>query len=167
MLISFINWRLKNLGKIFIDSSVFVAHCMVGDETLVHLFEKGEELFSSPNVIEESFYKSLFLKTEQIYKKGGKYLLKEKYIKERANFEPIFKYFNEFVKRIIETGTLKILPLNAEISLRSIEISWKYGLLPNDALITATCKHHGITKIATFDSDFKRVDFLEVVELEG
>jgi predicted nucleic acid-binding protein len=41
-----------------------------------------------------------------------------------------------------------------------------YKLLPNDALITATCKHHGIRKIATFDPDFKRVDFLEVVELE-
>ncbi len=41
-----------------------------------------------------------------------------------------------------------------------------YGLLPNDALIVATCKYYGIKKIATFDEDFKRVDFLEVVELE-
>jgi predicted nucleic acid-binding protein len=39
----------------------------------------------------------------------------------------------------------------------------KYGLLPNDALIAATCKHYGIRKIATFDSDFDRVDFLEVI----
>ena len=38
-----------------------------------------------------------------------------------------------------------------------------YRLLPNDALITATCKHHGIRKIATFDPDFKRVDFLEAI----
>ncbi len=41
----------------------------------------------------------------------------------------------------------------------------KYRLLPNDALIAATCKHYGIRKIATFDEDFKRVDFLEVVEI--
>jgi hypothetical protein len=41
-----------------------------------------------------------------------------------------------------------------------------YRLLPNDALIAATCKHYGIRKIATFDPDFKRVDFLEVIELE-
>ncbi len=40
----------------------------------------------------------------------------------------------------------------------------KYNLLPNDALIAATCRHYGI-KIATFDDDFKRVDFLEVVEI--
>ncbi len=40
-----------------------------------------------------------------------------------------------------------------------------YTLLPNDALIAATCKHYGIRKIATFDEDFRRVDFLEVVEV--
>ncbi|RJS75350.1 PIN domain-containing protein [Methanophagales archaeon] len=42
----------------------------------------------------------------------------------------------------------------------------KYGLLPNDALIAATCKHHGISKIATFDPDFKIVDFLETITRE-
>ncbi len=38
-----------------------------------------------------------------------------------------------------------------------------YGLLPNDALIAAICKHYGINKIAIFDPDFKRVDFLEIL----
>ena len=42
----------------------------------------------------------------------------------------------------------------------------KYKLLPNDALIVATCKHYGINKIATFDPDFKRVDFLEIITKE-
>ena len=42
----------------------------------------------------------------------------------------------------------------------------KYGLLPNDALIAATCKHYDIKKIATIDPDFKRVDFLEVITPE-
>ncbi|MEM4945846.1 MAG: PIN domain-containing protein [Archaeoglobaceae archaeon] len=37
--------------------------------------------------------------------------------------------------------------------------------MPNDALIAATCKHYGIKKIATFDEDFKKVDFLEILEL--
>ncbi len=46
-----------------------------------------------------------------------------------------------------------------------VEIIQKYGLLPNDALIVATCKYYGIKKIATFDEDFKRVDFLDVIEL--
>ena len=44
-----------------------------------------------------------------------------------------------------------------------LEMIRNYRLLPADAVITASCKHNGITKIATFDSDFKRVDFLEVI----
>ncbi|MGB7531990.1 MAG: PIN domain-containing protein [Halobacteriota archaeon] len=48
----------------------------------------------------------------------------------------------------------------------SKSFSFDYKLLPNDAFIAATCKHHGITKIATFDPDFKRVDFLEIITPE-
>jgi len=62
---------------------------------------------------------------------------------------------------------LVILELNEEIFDVSKEVIEKYRLLPNDALIAATCKHCGITKIATFDEDFKRVDFLEVIEPEN
>jgi len=48
----------------------------------------------------------------------------------------------------------------------SKRFSFDYKLLPNDALIAATCKHYGIRKIATFDPDFKRVDFLEIITQE-
>ena len=48
------------------------------------------------------------------------------------------------------------------------EIVKSCGLLPNDALIVATCKHYGIKKMATFDKDFnKRVDFLEVLDVKS
>ncbi|WP_223209031.1 PIN domain-containing protein [Pyrococcus sp.] len=40
----------------------------------------------------------------------------------------------------------------------------KYALLTNDAIIAATCKYYGIKKIATFDEDFKKVNFLEVID---
>jgi len=33
-------------------------------------------------------------------------------------------------------------------------------------LIAATCKHYDIKKIATFDPDFERVDFLEIITPE-
>lgn len=39
-----------------------------------------------------------------------------------------------------------------------------YGLLPNDALIAVSCRFHGIREIASFDDDFRRVDFLKIVE---
>ena len=47
------------------------------------------------------------------------------------------------------------------------EIVKSCGLLPNDALIVVTCKHYRIRKIATFDEDFKRVDFLEVLDVKS
>lgn len=34
------------------------------------------------------------------------------------------------------------------------ELMSKYNLLPNDAIILATCKIHNITKLASHDSDF-------------
>ncbi len=55
------------------------------------------------------------------------------------------------------------LPISNVIEEEARWIVQQYGLLPNDALIAATCKHYGIKKIATFDSDFKRVDFLEII----
>lgn len=39
----------------------------------------------------------------------------------------------------------------------------EYKLLPGDAIIALTCKHHGIDTILTFDEDFKRVPWLKVV----
>ena len=53
---------------------------------------------------------------------------------------------------------VKVLPITLSWD-DVLEVMEKYRLLPNDALIAATCKHHGIRKIATFDPDFKRVDF--------
>jgi len=45
------------------------------------------------------------------------------------------------------------------------EVAYKILNAEIRCLIAATCRHYGIRKIATFDEDFKRVDFLEVVEI--
>jgi len=59
----------------------------------------------------------------------------------------------------------KIVPAPNDLK-ELLQIIIKYRLLPNDAFIAATCKHHGIRTIATFDPDFKRVDFLEIITPE-
>lgn len=46
-----------------------------------------------------------------------------------------------------------------------MDIMGKYNLLPNDALIAATCRAYGISIIASFDGDLMKVDFLDVIEL--
>ncbi len=46
------------------------------------------------------------------------------------------------------------LPITKEIYDKSITYMKQYNLLPNDALILATCKHHNIKYLATLDEDF-------------
>ena len=76
--------------------------------------------------------------------------------------ENLLNRFNVILE-LINNDLLKILELNAKIFDKSFLLSKKLGLLPNDALIAATCKYYDIRKIATFDSDFDKVDFLEVI----
>ncbi len=39
------------------------------------------------------------------------------------------------------------LPSDKGITRSAEDVIARYGLLPNDALIAATCKHHGIRKL--------------------
>jgi predicted nucleic acid-binding protein len=60
---------------------------------------------------------------------------------------------------------LYVLSLDEDIFETAKEFMKQYGLLPNDALITPA-KHNRIELIATYDSDFSRVTFLEVLNPE-
>lgn len=53
-------------------------------------------------------------------------------------------------------GRYRTLDIGESVKSEAERFVMKYGLLPNDALIAATCKHYGINKIATFDPDFER-----------
>jgi len=70
-------------------------------------------------------------------------------------------------KRLGMLNSLKdkviILDITDTIFEIAKEIMKTNRLLPNDAVIAATCKHHSITQLATFDADFKRVEFLKVI----
>ena len=73
-----------------------------------------------------------------------------------------FKEDLDLLFRLIEEREVSILPINYDLN------EWKgimirYNLLPNDALIASTCLKHEISKIATFDSDFSRVDWLKII----
>ena len=44
------------------------------------------------------------------------------------------------------------------------QVARTYRLMPNDALITAFCIKNGIMSIVTYDSDFRRVPDLNVIQ---
>jgi len=58
---------------------------------------------------------------------------------------------------------LLFLPMSVEVVKEAADIAVEYGLLPNDSLIAATCKHYGVKKIATFNGDFGKIPWLEVI----
>ncbi len=146
----------------FIDTSVILKIIIENKVELLEGLSKYT-LHTSTNVLEETSFKIIITS-----------VLEEMNV-ERANFFKVKEKFEEGVGGKVIIGRLHILnflksrfivlPVGDAIFDISKEIMKKYRLLPNDALIAATCKHYGIKKIATFDDDFKRVDFLEVVEI--
>ena len=151
--------------KIFLDTSFFVSF-LRGEGRAKEIYEKirSEELYTSLNVVEETTYILMKLKASELTGIEGHYDV----IKELKKNENVYK------ERLTLSKEFFRVMLNRKIEILPATISWsdvldmmeKYHLLPNDALIAAICKHHGIRKIATFDEDFKRVDFLDVIEME-
>ena len=60
-------------------------------------------------------------------------------------------------------GYFTELEVSEEIKQSALDVMMQYGLLPNDAIIVATCKHYNIDTIITFDEDFKRIPWLKVI----
>ena len=80
------------------------------------------------------------------------------------------KYVVKYMSRVKELLEQDIYPLFMDfehlptnIGINDLmEYMTKYKLLPNDALIVATCRAYNIENIATFDEDFKHVPWLKV-----
>ena len=153
--------------RVFIDTSILIRH-YYGHEKALKLLDfaiNENDAAISPNVLEETFFKLLYIETDRIFGKTGKFVLADKFIKYSERFQPVKTYMEDFLFGSLRSGIIELLIPTTEIVETSVAIAFDYKLLPNDALIAATCKHYGIKKIATFDDDFKRVDFLEVVEV--
>jgi len=147
--------------KCFVDTTVILKTIL---EKQIDVFERLSQyaLYTSVNVLEESAFKivvSCVLEALEV-ERVNIYKIKEEFEKGVGE--------NLISKRLHVLNLLKsrliVLPLDDKIFEFSKEVIKKHRLLPNDALIAATCKHYGIKKIATFDEDFRRVDFLEVLE---
>ncbi|RLI77056.1 ribonuclease VapC [Archaeoglobales archaeon] len=142
------------MEKIFIDTNVII-DLLRGRENTVSFFKRVEagdiNGFTNRIVFLETIHVYLILTTG----KGPLNLRKKPEFVKSADISPILDIFE----------ILYILPTDRIEEKDITEIITKYGLLPNDALIAATCKHYGIKRIATFDEDFKRVDFLEILEV--
>ncbi|MCQ6254552.1 type II toxin-antitoxin system VapC family toxin [Methanocaldococcus sp.] len=151
-----------NLSNIFIDSSVMVG-LFVGDvkahKLLSKLINEDYILCINPIVFSETMFKVTFhIALEDGIK--GVYDLK----KNLNKYSWVYDEVKENIDKMINRGYLKILDTNWDVLKLSSEIGRKYNLLTNDAIIVATCKYYDIDKLATFDSDFDKVDFIKIIK---
>ncbi|MBC8522072.1 MAG: PIN domain-containing protein [Methanomicrobia archaeon] len=150
--------------KVFLDTSFFVDFFR-GKQEAKEIYEQivSEELYTSLNVLEETTYILMKLKASDLtgIKKHND-LIKELKKNEKV-YRSCFNLSKDFFSSLLKWN-VKVLPITLPWD-DVLEVMVKYRLLPNDALIAAICKHYGINKIATFDPDFKRVDFLEIITL--
>ncbi len=141
--------------KVLYDSNVLIKY-LAGDEkarTLVEKVINGEwSGYITGTIVSETIYVYLRLALDV-----SRYKLKELIAKQD---EKVKNLLEEDVRPLLSLFNLITPETSVEELLNLIE---SYGLLPNDALIAVAALKHGISTIATFDEDFRRVPWLRVI----
>jgi predicted nucleic acid-binding protein len=128
-----------------IDSSVLVEFSKgTRKKLLLSIIDNPDnEYFINETVVSEYLYYYLILK-------GGA--------------APTSLKSSEKIKEIINQSTDYMLLRNF-LFLPATDLMAKYNLLPNDAIILATCKIHNITQLASHDKDFEEACKAEGITL--
>ena len=141
--------------KVLFDSNVLIRY-LAGDEKVRTLVEKvingGLSGYITETIASETIYVYLRLALGV-----SRYKLKELIIKQDERVENLLE---EDVRPLLSLFNLITPEASVEELLNLIE---SYGLLPNDALIAVAALKHGISTVATFDEDFKRIPWLRVI----
>lgn len=105
----------------------------------------------SMSVYEEAFFVGLRLIAEDEFDITGTGKLKEHILNEGYGFA------DEFIRNLNEVFSGLVIVSDSSNLSSITEIARTHALLPNDALIVATCREYSIPKIASFDRDFTRI----------
>ncbi len=141
--------------KVFFDSNIFIKYLAGAEEAkkLIDKVERGEwRGYVNDVVVSEVVYGYLRLVLSVSRYKLSDYIVKHVDKVKELLEQDVYPLFTDF----------EHLPTSVGVD-RLLEYMANYRLLPNDALIAATCRTYGIDAIATFDEDFKRVPRLRVI----
>ncbi|MEL9990289.1 MAG: type II toxin-antitoxin system VapC family toxin [Thermoproteus sp.] len=141
--------------KVFFDSNVLIKYLYGSDDArgLVERALDGDWTgYINDVVISEVFYGYLRLATGLPKHELRRYISREG--------PALGSLLERDVVPLLEG--FEVLPTDADAH-EVADIMGRFGLLPNDALIAATCRHYGIDMIATFDEDFKKIGWLKTV----
>lgn len=155
------------MENIFIDTNSFISFLTddkeKADKIENIISDKNKEIYTSYNVLNEVKFIMLIDKAMKVLKTDKKWEL-IKFIKNNEEIRnQIMEKYLQFYANI--KYRIKILMINDDAEILSCKISIDHGLLPTDASIAAMMKLKGIKKILTRDSDFKKVNGIEVIEV--
>ncbi len=111
--------------------------------------------YTSVLVLDEFIYKILLKLIEVDYKENPISVLR------REKFSVVKKYstyIGGFLKQILTTENLEVLPVTREDLVLSLTIINETGLLPRDAIHIAVMYRNNINAIASTDHDFDVVE---------
>ena len=123
----------------------YILHDVVPEADIALKLLSEEKGYTSLRTIEETTFVLLKLVMRKRYGVKGAYELRKAL--KKYDLSPVreeLKALKDFIEELQE-------------------VILKYKVLLGDALIALTCKHYGIRKILTFDEDFKRIPWLEVL----
>ncbi len=147
---------------IFLDSSA-ILHYLTGDPQARGIIEGAQRLAVNSIVYSEVVFNLLKLLYTDKYGQYKFYDMKSSIAMLDRDILEGYTILQDFLGELQRENKLVYLPITLEVVREANNIATKYGLLPNDALIAATCKHYGISVIATFDEDFNRLPWLKVI----
>ena len=127
---------------VIIDSSLLIEYIKGGrSKLLLHLMDSVElECFINETIVSEFLFYWLSVN-------GGKSPLS---LKSARGIQALVENNQSF--QLLES--FSFYPTNEQNYFLVPHFMFKYNLLPNDAIILATCKMHGIVKLASHDADF-------------
>ncbi|CAG0989653.1 hypothetical protein FLAV_02230 [Flavobacteriales bacterium] len=147
---------------IFLDTSFIISLLLETEKTegtRKFFNETSASFITSVSVYEETFFVGIKMIAEDRLNIVSSYSLRDYIKKSGYDFADIFfNYMHEVFKSVQivhDTNDLKLIE----------DVAKTCRLMPNDAVIAATCKFYNINKLATFDDDFKRADYLEIVKV--
>jgi len=130
---------------LFLDSNVLLRY-LADDPLAAEVVESDNTFYVNSTVVSEVIYGYIRARTGL-----SPFALKRRFPSVDLDFTPV----ETLLENVIE---IPIPP--ARVIVETVK---SYGLLPNDAAIVASMRAAGLNTLATFDSDFERVDWIKLV----
>ena len=154
--------NMSQKEAVFLDSSTIIRY-FLGDSSAKEVLETHSKFAINSIVYSEVAFNLLKLLYTDSYGRYQFYDMKSTLSNRDSDLLRGYKIFSSFIEELLSEERLIFLPITLEVVEEATRVAVEYGLLPNDSLIAATCKHYGISTIATFDEDFERIPWLKII----